>query len=340
MSKSLTIRAKDQWFSKLQDLLILLDKKANRDRSGLVRELVSREYDYYFTTPYFSPKMRCLAFVASDGSAVYWQRQHLVLREDRAVLPCVVEVKPEKRADYVDPQLAQDNWLINYFAAWRGKEVRDTLIADGTDPHGSTSKHVDLKINLGQDNAIIKESLIANRRYVQWHNPADRRDDRADIFIDIPTDEIDIQIIVDLDLYQDKLRREDAKLDYQLRNRDLIRCNKLSLSQEPEFSWKTFRFPGSPELRRRDDYVDLHDTVTNSVRDLKKRLRDLCREEPLTRANDQLVVDTAEKRDFLRSVRIPDDFLFGRLTWRRPYQNLVLCMTWNRPAERGLGSFN
>ena len=74
--------------------------------------------------------------------------------------------------------------------------------------------------------------------------------------------------------------------------------------------------------------------ITKSIKALEEKLQYVATDEAYASADGRPVVESAQKRTFLRSIAFPDEFIFGRLQWNLPFQNLLVSGTWNRPDDR------
>ncbi len=323
---TLTLRVSEAWRESLEQLAEELRLDPKRDRSRIIRDLVSREARTWAEAPYVSLKTSGFVYATARRTLLYWIKQDLILVNDRERIPCKVSIKPERKDHFEQPSSdkKEDRWLINYFAIFRG----ENLVVQDTDRTGITTKFVDVPVNLPQDTAIKREILCAASDYVEQERPNERYDDRTDVPVDIPTLELDLRIVVDSEVYADGHQREHAGVDFELRNREHA---KLSGLIDRKLRWSRGRYP-SPALKPRTSYLKLLESSRESLSQLINRISEVTNKEEVAFSDGEPLVCNAEKRSELLRVKMPKTFLFGHLNWSMPQQNLVVCLAWNKPG--------
>ena len=95
-------------------------------------------------------------------------------------------------------------------------------------------------------------------------------------------------------------------------------------------NWVGERYPEEDAHYVGPEYGPTSAAVQESFAALKERI--LLLADPEVLAQDQRsVVESEKARAALRAIRLPERFLFGRLTWAMPYPGLEICVTWNKP---------
>lgn len=323
---TLTLRVSEAWRESLEQLAEDLKLDPKRDRSRIVRDLVSRESRTWKEAPYVSLKTSGLVYATARRTLLYWINQDLMLVSDREKIPCKISIKPERKEHFEQPGTSrwEDHWLINYFSVSRDRK----LIVQDTDRTGITTKFVDLPINTPQDTVVRREILCAASNYVEEEKPNERYDDRTDFPIDIPTLELDLRIVVDSDVYAVDQQRQHAGVDFELRNREHA---KLSGLIDRNLIWNRGRYP-SPASKPRTSYLKLLESSRDSLRRLLGRISELTSEREIAFSDREPLVSNKEKRTELLRVAMPESFIFGHLRWSMPQQNLVVCLAWNKPV--------
>ena len=331
-TKTITLRVTDAWYHTLEKLVERLRLNPEKHRSKVIREMVSREAQIWNMSPYIADKTKVLIIVPARGAKVFWFGQRLILTAACEHLPTTVAIMPESKSHFENEdansaQNARDKWLINYFAAWSGDRIGKHLIVQETDRLGEIVKFAPLPVHQPKDAAVAKEILACCDEYIAPYIPGKPEHDRSDIAIDVPTLELDVQVVVDLDRYPVAHQRKYAGMDFELRNRERVRFSE-AYRQSIGFDWENGRYPQEGYVRR--SYAQCLNTVRNSVKSLEERLSELTREDALAQ-DGRPVVENQEHRNILRSVTLPESFLFGRVQWKMPFQNVIVSVTWNKP---------
>ncbi len=323
---TLTLRVSETWRESLEQLAEDLKLDPKRDRSRIIRDLVSRESRTWKEAPYVSLKTSGLVYATARRTLLYWIKQDLILVNDREKIPCKISIKPDRKEHFEQSgnEERKDHWLINYFSIFRDGK----LIVQDTDRAGVTTKFVDLPINTPQDTMVRREILCAASGYVEEEKANERYDDRTDFPIDIPTLELDLRIAVDSDVYAVDQQRQHAGVDFELRNREHA---KLSGLIDRNLIWNRGRHP-SPAIKPRTSYLKLLESSRESLGQLINRVSELADKGQVASSDQKPLVNNKEKRAELLRVAMPESFLFGRLRWSMPQQNLVVCLAWNKPV--------
>jgi hypothetical protein len=327
-NRNFTLRVSDSW---IRTLDTLTGKFKPKKRSQVLRELVAREERFWELAPYTADETRILVLVPSTGNKLYWLRQQLRIHAECTDLPFLIGIKVSWKKhfedeDNIDPQAVRDKWLINYFSAWSGTRVGEELIAQDSDRLGTVFKYTEIPVNQQPESALTKEIIASFDEYVAKYEPDVYTHDRSDVAIDIPTLNFEIQVIVDLDLYNDEKQRRFAGLACELRNRDSFKISTGPTSLGIE--WDKGRYP--LEESAAPHTIDVLERVKKSIEDLRGRLERLTSDDAHA-LDGQPIVQKSEHRQALRSLALPDQFLFGRVRWEHPLPSMVVSVTWNRP---------
>lgn len=302
------------------------------DHSKLISEMVSAAVTKWKESPYVCRSAQYVVFVTKDGHVFYRHVQELKLNSDRKKLPCVLEMKPEKRQEFLREGRTSGNegtewlksrWLLNHFAVWHGHEraeFKDAYVdRDGTDV-----KIADLEVNLGAGAVLTREIIAGIQKYVQWQD-SDYGDDRVDFPIDIPTRNLEVVVIVDLDLYRaTKLELEEIHdLKMEFRNREAARFEGEGVARDNANPM------GDPLVGRHlaDAPHPRADEVLTHLSELEQRVEELRN----AKVKDGAVVDQPDA--LINAFHKPENFLFYKREWSSPYFGLTVCVRWAKPAR-------
>jgi hypothetical protein len=303
--------------------------------SKLIREMVSAAAMKWRESPYVCRSAKHMVLVTADGHVLYRQVHELKLNAERGYLPCVVEMKPEKRRDYRrripegvgEADFFRSLWLFNYFSA-RRKEG-DLLLSEWVDREGIDSKMADLVVNQSRGRHLTREMVVGVRDYVQWQNGKPGYD-RIDLPIDIPTRNLEFCVVVDMDLYRQGLAKDEIPdLEIEFRNREGARFENRKIGEESESRLKAFAGRLTDTVRS-----PKADQVTKCLKAFSERIRSLADAEiDLGEGRKPLLTD--ENREVVhRLVESPKSFLFMTLDWPAPYWGLEVCIRWEKPKPR------
>lgn len=318
-----------------------------KPHSKLIREMVSSSITKWRESPYVCNSAHHLLFVTANGHVFYRQVQDLVLNSYRQRLPCVIEMKPEKQADFLrnrDRQIDEaswlrSRWLLNHFAVWHRDMEYDCDSTDvpleswgppldrHVDRQGMVHKMADLSVEQGPGRFLTRETLVGVQDYVQWHD-GQRGYDRVDIPIDIPTRDLRVSVIVDTDLYRSTPvgLHEIPHLELEFRNREGAR-------------FEVKEFPRDTDNPLDWSYGKHHDDETppnvvallQQLEWLDRRIRLLAGSE----LNGRAVLGEEEARRLKETLVMPKKFLFLRARWPSPYFGVELCVRWEKAVRVG-----
>lgn len=338
LDRNLRLRVKAAWLDRLDTLARVLGLDDSRGaRSSVLRFVGDQEIAEWLDSPYYCQEAKYFVVVTASGDMYYLERKSLFLNRERQRLPGRVMIKPEFRLRGEREHIARGRpspveWMFNHFAVWADSAGELEPIATATDRTGAEEKFVDMEISQGKDTAISREIVLGLRGYIQWHEVGDRTDDRADLHIDLPTVHMEARIIVDLDLYPpDDPASRTADLGCELRNSDLAKYQGYHIDSEGNpLLMRTVRWQGLGQLRREDEAVVKEVRREFSV--LQERLKKLATTSCVM-GDGRPLIDDEDYRSRMMKLKLPKRFLCGRLTWRRPYQGVVLSLTWNKPRK-------
>ena len=309
-----------------------------RDKRGvhspLVREMVSAAVTKWRESPYVCRSARHTVLVTRDGHVFYRLLQVLKLNSSRDRLPCLLEMKPEKRQYFLhqlsrleaeEAEWFRSRWLLNHFAVWLGHELKGPPHSSWVDREGTYTKVADLPVNQGRGRYLVREILAGIQDYVQWQEE-ERGDDRVDIPIDIPTRNLEVIVVVDADLYRRSSPADNdfPNLDLEFRNREGARFEGKEPALDPENSMEVSE--GKQLMGRISTKAE---PIVNDLRELGERLAAIAEAE----AGNGAVL-TVEGQEMLRQAfQRPERFLFYRLEWPSPYFGLEVCVRWEKPLR-------
>lgn len=331
----MSLRAPELWFANLdaltERLRSVLPERENR--SLLIRELVQREAFQWLQSPYVIGDANKFVYVAANGDMFLHSQETLWFQKGRHSVFSRVSMNPRKEHDFElkhsdDPHIGEsirDQCLVNYFAIWGNTPEEASFQVDRL---GITSKSAELVVDAAQGVTRTREVLIGNREYAQRDRGHDAASDRASLSIDVPALSLSAAVLVDLALYSRASgRRETSHVGYELLN------NERALLQTREFpsescpiTWHSGRSPGT--LSRMEGP---RDEVLGLFSSFKSRLQQLTK--PEEKFEGRPIVSN-DARDRLRSLRAPEEYLFGLLKWPLPLQGLTVGLTWTKPYER------
>lgn len=300
--------------------------------SRLVREMVSAAVTKWRESPYVCRSAHLVALVTRSGHIFYRLVQVLKLNSKRDRLPCILEMKPEKRKD--DPERPaqkldeagwfRSRWLLNYFAVWHGEATSGQPLDSFVDHDGIHSKMADLWVRQGPGRVLTRELVVGLEGYVQWQQEGERDYDRLELPIDVPTQNLDVTVIVDAELYRNTPSLTDGEipeLEVEFRNRECARFDGEALAYDaanPIEAVSGRHPPGSVK----------GDQAKSELQALAKRIKTLAAAE----AANGPVVAQESRRALLTALEVPKRFLFCKLSWPSPYFGLAVCVRWEKPA--------
>jgi hypothetical protein len=333
-------------------------RDARGHHSPLIREMISAAVAKWMHSPYVCRSARHSVLVTEQGDIFYRQVQVLHLNSARKKLPCVVEMKPEKR-DYYHQRYRelrksqkgseglnkapdefewfQSQWLFNHFAAWNGrKEARDINsfrerpLGEEADAVGTTYKSADLEVESMAGRFLTREIVVGLRDYVQWKEPNASPDtptfDRIDIPIDIPTTDLQICVVVDKRLFASMGVESEAiaNLSLEFRNRESARFEGKDVAAwYPEIGF-------SDQFGRSIDDEGA-DEALRDIAALRGRVAAILEG---AAGEGLLAARSANKAAIVSSLKKPPtDFLFYWLRWPAPHLGIEVCVRWEKPVK-------
>jgi hypothetical protein len=318
--------------------------------STVIREMVTAAAATWTHSPYVCRSARHTIYVTKQGNIFSRQVEILRLNAQRLRLPCVMEMKPEKRDDYHrmyrkregrpkdapigvhdEFQWFQEQWLLNHFAVWNGKRDDDALesfnqglLSSHVDTFGPTSKSADLAVDAMGGRLLTREIVIGLQDYVQWKDvPSSSIFDRIDIPIDVPTSNLEVCVVVDLDLFSATGQEDEiANLALEFRNRESARFEGREVALYPEI-----RIEEQYGRSLKDDGAD---AALLKVRRLWQRFSTILES---TTSRGVRVADYANRDLIASSLKLPKDFLFYWLRWPSPHLGIEACVRWEKPVR-------
>ena len=325
-------------------------KDARGRHSAVIREMVAAAAAKWTHSPYVCRSAHHTVYVSREGNVFSRQVEILKLNTRREKLPCSIEMKPEKREYYHRKYREQKNlhdngpkkdsdefawfqgqWLLNYFAVWSGKKNPDDLesfaqgqLSSDVDTFGPTYKSADLAVHALGGRFLTREITVGFRDYVQWKEPDTSIFDRIDIPIDIPTSNLEICVVIDVDLFEttEVDKDEIANLALEFRNRESARFEGKEVALYPQASIEE-QYGQSPNDEGTDEML-------KKFRRLRQRITTIL--EAKTTGGIK-VAEYADKATALSSLRLPQNFLFYWLQWPSPHLGIEACVRWEKPTQ-------
>lgn len=347
--RSCQIRMPASLWSKLGEIAQDLGYRDARGyHSPLIREMIAAGVAKWMHSPYVCRTAKHTVLVTEKGDMFLRQVQELHLNAFRHRLPCMVEMKVEKR-DYYHHKYQQSlqdgrnserlaggesdwfrgQWLFNHFSVWKGRKeaydlnsFREQPLGAEIDDVGTAYKSADIEVHAMAGRFLTREIIVGLHDYVQWREPdTPVTTDRVDIPIDIPTTNLEVCVVVEKRLfdYQGVESEAIANLALEFRNRESARFEgKEVAGLYPEILF--FDQFG----RSIDD--EGADEALRAVGVLRGRIAAIL-EGSAARFPNKAGVTSALRKP-------PTDFLFYWLKWPSPHLGIEVCVNWEKPEQR------
>ncbi len=297
--------------------------------SKVAREMISAAVTRWRHSPYVCTSAQHVFLVTSSGDVFYRQKHVLRLNSAREKLPCIVEMKPEKRRDFFADCREADvaswfrsKWLINHFAVWRGTSAEGEPLASWVDRNGMEYKMADLLVDQGAKRMLTREIVVGVEDYVQ-RQESGRGYDRLDVPLDIPTRNLEVIVMIDAGLYKDTASVDETPdLGVEFRNRENARFEGREVANDLENPMEIFlgrRLHGENSAKT--------EPVLESLNELEARLKHLAQ----AAVGDEPVLDDPGRKRLWDAFKRPERFVFCRLLWTSPYLGLDVCVSWEKP---------
>lgn len=320
--------------------------------SQLIREMVLAAVATWRESPYICISARHLIFITKTGEIYHRQIQDLKLNAPRKKLPCIIEMKPEKRQDFLSgPDIVpneydklRSKWIINHFAAWdrNGDDIKEEprssvvpkdswkALASHVDQEGAEYKMADLPVDQKGGRYVTREVIIGLEDYMQWDD-GNGGYDRIDLPIDIPTRNLEVIVILDSELYRNTPGAnflEIQSLGAEFRNREGALFENKGFGSDPEnlpvfYSGKFSR--EEIEEGKRGRAKNAHERFMEMVSRIESLAHGNAKDSPVL---------TNETLSRLRETLIlPAEFLLFEMTWKSPHLGLETCVRWQKPVR-------
>lgn len=304
--------------------------------TAIIHEMLSAAVAKWMHSPYVCRAAQHVVLVTEQGDVFYRVVQELNLNNsDRQKLPCMIEMKPEKREYYakqyqrlVAPGVSRGDWvrsrwLINHFSVWQGLSnfVGEPLNC-GVDRRRAGAKMVDLPLLNLEGRRLTREIVIGLRDYVQWKEAGAPKSDRVEFSMDIPTRDLKALVVIDKELYKHLSFEEIPRLDLEFRNREWARFLGTEVIDDANRVRE--------QLRGYSSNLDEEGLarVRGEVEGLLSRLRELAKHQV-----NGLPVVTESDRVIIESLKVPERFLFFEIDWPSPHFGMHVCVHWEKPAR-------
>lgn len=308
------------------------------DRSAILRFLIRREAATVFDAPYIASESNHFVYIARDGSGFMFSREDLYLNTERIWLPKSVRMKPEQVATLLAElrpeedlrSRMEESWLLNHFAVWDRNYPAGKALDSRVDRTGLFLKFADLEVRSEPKSTLTREVIVGARDFVQRKRSQPDRPkgypspDRIGIAVILPTTRFQVQILLDLRLYEGfPETQQSVALGYELRNPEGAVFRARPASELPP-EWREGRRPRSGEATVEEL------AVSRTFAAFSGRLKALA--EGVEPSTGRAIVEDKSVKRKLRAIKAPDEYLYGQLTWEAPYVGTEISITWNRPG--------
>jgi hypothetical protein len=320
-------------------------QRRNTDKRGphthLANEMIAAAVAKWMYSPYVCMKTQHIALVTSSGHVFFRTVQQLALNSDPQWLPCLVQMKPEKRDDYFRQnqelglpegsraEWLERRWIINHFAVWQGEGLHGEPLSCAVDRWGIESKMVNLQLSNLHGSSLTREIVAGWREYVQWQDGRSAREtpkfDRLAFNIDLPTINFEALVFVDEDLYPSD--QSNLRLEIEFRNRE-----RASYAEKDVVS----AFDENRIAHQLSSAGSVKDTPPELVGHLEELLERLGALADTT--VDGLPVVAAPDVKLIRSLKLPKKFLYLDMAWPSPHWGIQVCVRWKKPVRASAGT--
>jgi len=322
--------------------------------SQLIREMVLSAVAAWRESPYICLSARHLIFITRNGELYHRQIQDLKLNTPRKKLPCMIEMKPEKRRDFLSGlsrngyDYLRSKWILNHFAAWYrdGEDVKGDLrssvvpkdswrtLASYVDQEGAEYKMADLTVEQEGGRYVTREVLIGLEDYMQW-NHGDGGYDRIELAIDIPTRNLEVVAIVDAELYRNTPGAsflEIQELGVEFRNREGALFDNKGYGSDPDnlpavYSDKIY-LKDISEKKKREEKKGRGRYAQDRFTEMVSRIKSLA----YSKAGDSPVLMDGTLSRLKETLKLPAEFLLFEMAWPSPPLGLEVCVRWQKPV--------
>lgn len=193
------------------------------ERSVYVRDLLRSDAEMWLHSPYVVARSSNFLLVTRSGDFVFYRQEELRLNQKNVTVSADIAMKHDKIAYYLDDRelirarrkvgTIQDAWLLNVFVC----KTPDNRLYPRMDPNGLTSKSVDFPTGLAKGCTVGLDTVVVLRDYAQYAGeghgaprrpsesspPAPLEIDEAYVDVQVPTELLELIVVLDQDLYRD-----------------------------------------------------------------------------------------------------------------------------------------
>ena len=190
----------------------------------------------------------------------------------------------------------------------------------------------DLLVDQGADSQLERELIVALEDFVLWRGKR-RGDDRVGIPVDIPTRNLEIVVIVDVDLYRESRLppHEVPKLALEFRNPESAQFEGIAIGLD---RWNPIRDPMVDRYVKEDP--ETHDEEISQILQPLSNLRarvDSLLEAKVSKTSKDWVVPPESRSRLKNALVIPDSFLYYKLSWPFPHFGVDVCIRLDKPFK-------
>ncbi len=306
-------------------------------RSDYIRTLLEVEDALTRRSPYICTRANHFVFITATGDVLYHRAEDLHFRTRVKRILAKLSMKSEKRQYFTQKTLKEvrEAWLLNYFALWSDAPK---LVASGSDPTGLSTKMVVFDRHNLEDASLVegtrftREGFFLLQDYGQFfEHPSNEGEDydRVDILIDIPTEELNLTVVIDVNLYKQSLRygseyRESPRVE--LRNREEVKftsAHSIGTILDRNFFRRIASYYPLPKGSRKHK-VETATHIKATFSTLEKRLKDIASESP-SAFSEEFTARTLQRFKF------PREYLFEHIKWTWPHIGFYLSPRWAKP---------
>ncbi|UQA56185.1 hypothetical protein [Polyangium aurulentum] len=326
---------------------------ASFDRSAYIRDCVGFDLTMWRKSPYTAAHSQNYILVTRDGAFVFHRREHLRLNEAPDQVRVGIEMKHEKIRDYLrrgDASALARAFRLNMFVC-RIPKAHGESVTVKNDIDGVTSKSVEFDMRRVATTDVTVETMTILEDYVQRQaegedgRPDDSPKDEAYVDVEVPTELLELVVVVDRDLYQGDSRRLHPfpKLRFELKNTRGAQFDRESVLS-PNWNKKRAlveRIHNSWDLDapRAGDrlYTESVERAQAWIGELDGAMR-ACREGIVSDGGDRSSAELLADLDAVlgdpgRYVYVPKQASFYRLLFRHCRMGLRLSITWTKPER-------
>lgn len=295
-------------------------------KSDYVRSLIMHDYLIHKKSPYYSKNTNIILFVNKTGDFIFFKSENLHFNKLIESLPFRIEMKKEKFDYYLTKEKnVKDRWIVNEFSLSRMENGIKKLIKKSSDLNGINLKQdsINIRKNIVKGSSFIRDTFVIMDDYVQYYEDNGENIESYDslrCFVDIPTENMDIIVIVDHELYQKTTIYGDdfsPELSFDLRNgEDVIMEDNFNEIDPPLQPFRIANsFPRKKNIKGDEKYNETIEKIKKSIETLNEKIN--------------------STNEFLNynSILLPDKYSFYNLIVPNVHIGLTWSINWPKPQK-------